>query len=760
MLSRIGAWCFRHRWTVLVGWLLVLVGVWVLVGTVGSAFEDNPEVPNSEARQGFDLLEESFSGSRGGSMGWIAFSAEQGVDDPEVRAAMEDLFALADEIDGLTLTSPFSPAGVAQVSDDGTVAYAVVDLHPDLDQTASADIGDELRDAKPEVEGLEVYVGGRSLAEFEPPESELIGVAFAIVILVLAFGSVVAMSLPIGVALVGVGTGLGAATLASNWFTIPEFALTIAAMVGLGVGIDYALFIVTRYRERLHAGDESVPATGYAMDTAGRAVAFAGLTVVISLLGLLVMGLAFVTGLAISAAVTVLCTMTASITLLPALMGFAGDRIEVTRWRGAIAAGLIALAILGVGAGIQPLLLGLPLALVVLVAGSFVKPLRKVVPKREAKPLRESNWYKFSRIIQARPWTAAIAGSLVLLFLALPVFGLRLGFSDEGNAETESDHRQAYDLLADGFGPGFNGPLIVAVSLDDPDDFAVAATLSTTLEQTDGVAQVRGPIPNDPNDPTAALIEVTPETSPQDAATFDLVEDMRAGAIPAVVQGTSVEAYVTGGTAADVDFTEYLSKRTIAFYAVVLTLSFLLLMVVFRSLLVPLKAVIMNVLSIAAAYGVTVAAFQWGWLDPILGTGNGAPIEPFIPMMMFAVVFGLSMDYEVFLLSRIKEEYDASGDAVESVADGLAATARVITAAAAIMVVVFGSFVLESDRVVRLFGFGLAVAVLLDATIVRMVLVPATMELLGTRNWWIPRWLDRILPQIHIEGRATSSVQR
>ncbi|MCH7789268.1 MAG: MMPL family transporter [Acidobacteria bacterium] len=374
------------------------------------------------------------------------------------------------------------------------------------------------------------------------------------------------------------------------------------------------------------------------------------------------------------------------------------------------------------------------------------------MPRKAPKPLRETGWYRFSRIIQARPWTMAISCTVLLLMLALPVLGLRLGFSDDGNAPTSEDRRSAYDLLSDGFGPGFNGTLVATVSIGDPDDVEAVEALVETLDQAEGVSQAVGPNFDDPVAPEAAIIRLVADSAPQAAETSNTIERLRSEVIPAAIDGTSLEVYLTGFTAASIDFSEYLAGRTLMFFAIVFALSFLLLMVVFRSLLVPLKAVVMNALSIAAAYGLVVVVFQWGWFDSVLDTGRNAPIEPFIPMMMFAVVFGLSMDYEVFLLSRIKEEYDRSGDAVESVADGLAMTARVITAAAAIMVVVFGSFMFESDRVIRLFGFGLAVAVLIDATIVRMVLVPATMELLGERNWWIPGWLDRILPNIQIDG--------
>ncbi len=760
MLTRIGRWSFRRRWAVLITWLLLLIAVWAVAGSVGSAFNDALEVPDSETKEGFDLIEEHFDGVGGGISGSIVFAAEQGINDPAIADPMQEMIAEADAIGepgDVTIVSPYASAGALQVTDDETLAFATVELDPDVGETDAGEIGQELRELKPDVEGLDVLIGGQGLSEFEPPEAELIGIAFAIVILIVAFGSVVAMGVPIGVAIVGVGTGLGVTTLATNGLTIPQFAPTIGAMIGLGVGIDYALFILTRYREHLHLGETTINATGHALDTAGRAVLFAGLTVVVSLLGLLVVGLSFVTGLAVSAAITVLCTMLASITLLPALLGFVNERIETTRWRGLVAAGFVAVALLGVGLGIQPLMIGLPIAIVILVAGTFIAPLRKTLPRRPPKPRRETFWYKLSRVIQARPWTAALGGTLLLLILAVPVLGIRLGFSDEGNAQESTDYRQAYDLLSEGFGAGFNGPLLITVDLNGTSDFENVLALGEALTETDGVAQVSPPFPSDLEDPTAsgaALIRVTPETSPQSEETEDLIERLRTDVIPPALAGSEIDAHITGFTAASVDFSDYLSGRTLMFFGVVLVLSFVLLMMVFRSLLVPLKAVIMNMLSIAAAYGVTVAVFQWGWGDVLLDTSSGAPIEPFIPMMMFAVVFGLSMDYEVFLISRIKEEYDYSGDAVESVADGLAATARVISAAAAIMIVVFGSFVLDADRVIRLFGFGLAVAVLLDATLVRMVLVPATMELLGEKNWWIPKWLDRILPNIQVEGRA------
>ena len=611
-------------------------------------------------------------------------------------------------------------------------------------------IGDDIRAVMPEAEGLRVELGGMAFAEFEVPSSEALGIGFAIVILIIAFGSVLAMGLPIGVALAGIVSGSIITGLLSNVVNMPDFTSTIGIMIGLGVGIDYALFIVTRFRENLHAGHTIEQSTLIAMNTAGRAVVFAGSTVVISLLGMLIMQLSFVSGMAIGMAVVVAMTLVASLTLLPALLGFAGERIELTRRRGLIAAVLVAIALVGVGLGIPALIVvTLPVAVVVLLASFAVSSLRKPVLQRARRPLRETLSYRWSRVVQHRPWTAVLVGAALLIALALPIFGLRLGFSDEGNYPEDTTTRQAYDLLADGFGPGFNGPLSLAAEIPAGTDPASLQAVSDAIAADPGVAFVSDPMTND--DSTAALWRVVPTTAPQDEATTDLVNRLRDDVLPEATAGTDLDVAVAGGVAIGVDFTDYLSERLPYFLAAVLGLSFLLLMVVFRSLLVPLKAVVMNLLSIGAAYGVVVAVFQWGWGGALLDI-EGAPIEPFVPMMLFAIVFGLSMDYEVFLLSRVREEWDRTGDSRASVADGLASTARVITAAAAIMVVVFGSFIGESDRVVKLFGLGLSVAVLIDATIVRMLLVPATMELLGDRNWWIPRWLNRILPRVHIEA--------
>ncbi len=758
MFVRLGRWCFRHHWETVGLWVVLIVGMSVVgQGIVGASYNGEFSIPASESSDGFDVLAEYFPGQgSGGQVGSIVYRAEQGVNEPSVVEPMTELFDEVAAIEGVSLTSPYAPQGAGQINADQTVAYAQLNLAADIDQTESAEIGAEIADILPTIDGVTIEIGGAALGEFEPPESELIGLAFAIVVLILSFGSVLAMGLPIGVALFGVGTGAGVIALVSNLTTMPDFAPTLGAMIGLGVGIDYALFIVTRYREGTRAGLSPEDATVRAMDTAGRAVTFAGITVVVSLLGMLLIGLAFVSGLGIGAAIVVAVTLAASLTLLPAMLGIAGHRVEVTRYRGLIAAGFVALALLGVGLGIRALLIGAPIALVVLLLGAIpgVPFLGREVPKRRQKPVRETFSYRWAHLVQDHPIISLLVGGGLLVLLAVPVFSLQLGFSDEGNFSEDTTTRRAYDLLAEGFGPGFNGPFVVVAEVGSPQDFPALQGLADTIAADPGVAFVSPPFPNDLDDPAssqAALMQVIPTTSPQDVETSDLVTHLRDDIIPAAISGTTLDVHVTGSVPASIDFTSYLSQRILLFFGVVLALSFLLLMMVFRSLLVPLKAVIMNMLSIASAYGVAVAIFQWGWGSSLFGV-EPAPIEPFVPMMLFAIVFGLSMDYEVFLLSRVKEEFDHSGDPVNSVADGLAATARVITAAAAIMVVVFGSFLFEDTRIIKLFGTGLAVAVLLDASLVRMLLVPATMRLLGAKNWWLPGWLDRILPSLNVEG--------
>ena len=766
MFTRLGPWCHDRRRLVLGLWFAVLVLSGVASAIGGSGFRDEFNLPDVESRRGFDLLDQHFGGQGTGQIGTIVFRADQGVDDPAVRSAMEDLFQRVAAIKDVTrVESPYADGAAeqqiaSQGPDAGRIAYANVELPEDIEFTRATEISDEIKEMVPQTPGLRVELGGYIFAAFEEPSSELLGLAFAIVILIVAFGSVLAMGLPVGVALFGIGIGTAIITVLSNVLTIPDFTTFLGIMIGLGVGIDYALLIITRFREQLHGGHSVRDSVAISINTAGRSVLFAGTTVVISLLGMLLMGVSFVQGLAVGAASVVAVTVVASLTLLPALLGFAGERVERTRWRGLLAAGFVAIALLAVGLEVIPMTVGLPLAAIVLVvllvAGLFVPSLKREVPRRAPRPLRETTAYRWSRLIQHRPWTAALVGGLALVLLAIPVLRLRLGFADESNFAEDTTTRQAYELLVDGFGPGFNGPLLLVTELGEGIGLDSLGAVTDAVGDDPGVAFVSPPVPNDPAAPTAALWRLVPTSGPQDEATTRLVDRLRDDVLPEVERATGTDVAVTGAVAVNLDFSDYLSSRLPYFFVAVLALSFLLLMVVFRSVLVPLKAVLMNLLSIGAAYGIVVALFQWGWLSGLTGV-QPAPIEPWMPMMLFAIVFGLSMDYEVFLLSRVREEWLRTGDSRTAVADGLAATAKVITAAAAIMVFVFGSFILEVDRTVKLMGTGLATAILLDATIVRMLLVPATMELLGDRNWWLPGWLDRLLPKLDVEGTAAHS---
>ncbi|MXW89839.1 MAG: MMPL family transporter [Acidimicrobiaceae bacterium] len=769
MYVRLARWCFAHPWWGVVTWLLILFAILGAARNLGEAYSGDLAIAGTESHDGNDLLKRHFSGAGAGPGGTIVFRAEQGVDDPAVRAAMDDLFDRVRALEETSLISPYDPlVGPLRIARDGPeagrIAYADVSLEPGTSGTEAQDMGRTIEGLIEEldlhsIDGLDVQVGGIWFAELRPPESEAIGLAFAVFILIAVLGSVVAMGVTVGAALVTVGIGAAAIIAFSNFMTVPDFAPAIGLMIGLGVGIDYALFIITRYRDALGEGHGREQALVVALDSAGRSVIFAGATVVVSLLGMLFIGIPFVTGFGVAAAATVAVVMVGSVTLLPSLIVLLGDRMTVTRVRGMVAAVLLSVSLFGFGAGIEPLAGALPAAIIVLVIGLFGRdrnPLRRRLEPRQVRPLRETGWYRLSRTVQARPWVFAVGGTLLLLLLAAPVLALRFGFADESNYAAETTTRKAYDLLVDGFGVGANGPLLVVTEVSGSSQMAELNRLGQALAATDGVVFVSPAIPNSPLAPTAAAIEVRPATGPQAAETEELVKHLRAAVIPAATAGTGLEPAITGLVAVKADVSDFLKSRTAVFFIAVLGASFLLLMAVFRSLVVPLKAVIMNMLSIGAAYGVLVAVFQWGWLGGLVGVEPG-PIEPFMPMMLFAVLFGLSMDYEVFLLSRMKEEFERTGDAVNSVADGLAATARVITAAALIMVFVFGSFVLEDQRAIKMFGLGLAAAVAVDASLVRMLIVPSTMELLGARNWWLPAWLDRILPNLDVEGSAERS---
>ena len=533
------------------------------------------------------------------------------------------------------------------------------------------------------------------------------------IILLLAFGSVVAMSLPIGVAVFGLGFGLSIITLLAAVTDIGSVAPTLATMIGLGVGIDYSLFILTRHRQNLAQGMDIVESVGLSNGTAGQAVLFAGGTVVIAICGLAVAGIPYVTKLGFTSAIVVAVMIAAALTLLPALLGLVGRHVD----------------------------------------SLHIPRLRRKAREKQATALTGAGggegWKRWAYFMSRHRWAAVILSLAVLITLALPVFGMRLGQTDDGTDPKSTTQRQAYDLIAEGFGPGANGPLVLAVSLPKAGDTAAA----TAVEQAaSAVPDVQVTPPQFNPKQNAAVIIVVPASAPDSESTAELVSDLRTDVLPPAVEGTGASVYVGGVTAAFIDLGARIEDRLPFFIGAVVLLSFILLMMVFRSVLVPLKAAVMNLLSIGASYGVIVAVFQWGWFKGVVGLEATVPIVAFVPMMMFAILFGLSMDYEVFLLSRMKEEYDRTGDNATAVADGLARTARLITAAAAIMICVFGGFVLSADRALQLFGLGLATAILIDVTIVRLLLVPATMELLGDRNWWLPRWVERLLPRIDIDG--------
>ena len=768
MLSRLAHWCFRRHWLTIIIWLVALFGGSTIANQVmgGGAFETRFSIPNTESLRALNLLQDAFPDSDTITDAQIVFQVASdtpdGVNNADVQSIMNEVFTkIAAGVDGLEITSPYENPRL--VSATQPIAYAIMRLPDGDSQAEQQKIGDEIRAITEPIlvernalNVVDVEFGGDPFVEFELPESEVVGLLAAIIILVLAFGSVLAMGLPIGTALIGLGTGISIVTMLSHVMEMPDFVVQIGGMIGIGVGIDYALFIVTRFREGLRAGLSPEDATAVAIDTAGRAVLFAGITVMVSLLGMYMMGMKFIYGLAIAASTTVGVMVVASLTLLPALLSWVGHRIDVTTRAALISLisfssmSLIGIIFFGTLSFIG---LGLLLAVIIMATSFLVKSWRTPIKHREPKPIQEQFWYRWSRFIQNRPWVSLIGGLTALLIMTLPLFGMRLALSDNGNRAEWQTARRAYDMLAQGFGPGFNGPLQLIGEVT-PEDAANQTKLDEITAAIAADPDVVFASPANQLTPELIAWQVVPRESPQSENTADLVHRLRDDILPPVLAGTDIKVNVGGFTAIGVDLSDYFAKRMFIFVGAVLLMSFLLLMVVFRSLLVPLKAVIMNLLSIGASYGIIVAIFQWGYGGSLIGVGSAGPIEPFIPMMLFAIVFGLSMDYEVFLLSRMKEEFDRTGDNATAVADGLAATARVITAAALIMVAVFGSFVAGDDRTIKLFGMGLAVAVLLDATLVRMVLVPATMELLGARNWWIPKWLDKVLPRINIEGKS------
>jgi RND superfamily putative drug exporter len=714
-MKNLGEFCYSHRRLVLVGWIALLVGLFGLSSVAGGEYKTEFKLPGSESQAAVDLLEERGVSERTGFQGQVVVRADQGINNAAVRQTLERFFSqIQSEVGGVQVASPYDPANSYQVSSDGTIAYAEINFS-DRSNEAYIDDADRIKEIHKEVQesapqGLQIELGGDLFAEQPEFSSEMYGLIAAVIILLLVFGSVLAMGLPIITALFGIGCGSALILMVANLLSVPDFTTQVAAMIGIGVGIDYALLIVTRYRAGLHDGMEPHDAVLLAVDTSGRAVVFAGITVVISLLGMFFLNLDFMRSMATGAVLAVLMTMLAAITLLPAMLGFVGRKIDSLR----------------------------------------VPFLHRPTEVGSAEGNTRSLWYRWSRVIQGHPWPALIASTALLIVLAIPVFSIRLGFADAGNRLESDTTRRAYDLLSEGFGVGFNGPALVVVETPNgASDSAALSQLKTTLEGTEGVESVSGPIPV--ANGQLQLLNVYPSSAPQDKETTDLIHRLRKESIPAVVSSSAIPTLTTGGPAFVVDFSDYMGDKLPIFFAAVLLLSFLLLMTVFHSVVVPLKAVVMNMLSIGASFGAMVAVFQWGVGADLIGIGKEGPIEAWAPMMLFAIVFGLSMDYEVFLLTRVREEYDRTGDNGRAVADGLAATGRVISAAALIMVCVFGSFMLGDERALKLLGFGLAFAVLLDATVVRLVLVPSAMELMGKANWWAPEWLVRILPTIRVD---------
>lgn len=747
MLRRLATFAVHHKRLMVFGiWLPLTILIVVGSTTIGSNFRTEMAMPSSEARQAEEMLSSVQSGDAGVN-GQLVIKTDKTVVDASIKKKFTDALDVIAKIPNVSVKSPYE--NPAQINQGKTIAFAEISVPRTYTMVDMEKVADKVFAASQNVKdaGTTIEYGGQIFETFEMPESEVLGLLAAVIILVIAFGSIIAMGLPIGVALLGLAVASSIVAVVSNFMSMPNEATSMVAMIGLGVGIDYALFIVTRFREAMHDGLSIEDSVVEAIDTSGRAVMFAGITVIVALLGLLSIGLAFVTGFAVAMAIGVAVMMIGSVSLLPALLAMVGTRIESTSWAAVAALGsLVISAMVAVFThSILFVQIGGAIAAALIILRFFVAGLKKPLPHRAQNNHQHTIWWRWSRVVQHHPWRALTVSVVGLGLLAMPMFSLRLGFSDMGNAPEDTSVRKAYDLISEGFGPGFNGPLYIAVGGETAADPQAMQQFAQVIAKTDGVAAAfPAPMPSK----EVGLVIAYPKTSPQDEATSDLVHNLRSDIIPA----TNVYAKVGGFTASGIDFSDYLSKRLPWLIGSVLIVSFFLLMAVFRSILVPLKAVLMNLLSVGAAYGVIVAVFQWGWLADVFGVGKPGPVEAWAPMFLFAIVFGLSMDYEVFLLSRMKEEYNRTGDNFTAVADGVAATARVITAAALIMVCVFAAFVLAPDRQLKLFGMGMAVAVFLDATVVRMLLVPATMELLGDRNWWIPKWLDRVLPKIDVEG--------
>jgi RND superfamily putative drug exporter len=697
-----------HRRIAIAAWIVAVIGVFAVSNAIGKKTASSFTLPGTNSQRAVDLLRSRFP-AQAGDADQIVFAAKAGkLTGAADRTTIEATIARVARLRHVTnVISPYAP-GQRAISRDGAVAFATVEFDERANALPKAAVdrvisaAESARSAR-----LEVQLGGQAIEQAQQAPlgfATVVGIAAAIVILLISFGSFSAMGLPIAAALFGLGAGLGVINLASHLIDMPSFASELALMIGLGVGVDYALFIVTRFRENYRTnGGEVGQAVEAAINTAGRAVLFAGATVVIALLGMLALGVSLLSGAAVAAAIGVVAVLAASLTLLPALLSLMGPRIGRVSARQAA---------------------------------------------RDADPDRPAFWLRWVQRVQRRPVLTAVAATVLMLVLAAPVLGLRLASSDAGNDPAGQTTRQAYDLLAKGFGPGFNGPLQLAVALPTPHDSAALTGLAHALRSTPGIASVAPPQLNATG--TTAAVVAYPTTSPQSAQTSTLVTRLRGAVIRPIERSSGARVYVGGATAAQIDFSHVLSSKLPLFVAIVIALAALLLLIVFRSLVIPVQAAAMNLLSIGASLGIVQAVFERGWLGSLFGTQPG-PIDAFIPVFAFAIIFGLSMDYEVFLVSRVHEEWRASRDAAAAVREGLARTGRVITAAAAVMVAVFGAFAISGDRVLAMFGLAMASAVLLDAVVVRMLLLPAVLHLLGRTTWALPRWLDRRLPTVAIE---------
>ncbi|MGI5378393.1 MMPL family transporter [Streptomyces sp. CA-251387] len=711
-MAALARWCVQRRLVAVLLWLLAFGGVTAAAAVTGTAYSNDYQVPGTESGRATQLLEDGFPGLGGDSDTVVWHTTSGTVRAADVEQTMTRTLGKIADLPGVAAVgSPYGKQGAAQISEDGHTAYATVtfdDSAENLDKGEAQAVVSAAKAA--EADGLQVELGGSAVGLTESPGghiAEIVGVAVAAVVLFLAFGSLAASLLPIGTALVGVGTAYAGIALLGHAMTVADFAPMLGMLIGLGVGIDYALFIVTRHRRGLKRGLTVSESITNAVATTGRAVVFAGATVCIALLGMLILQLSFLNGVALAASLTVVLTVAASVTLLPALLSFIGMRALSRRER---------------------------------------RRLAEHGPEPELPTGFAARWSAF---VERHPKALGAIALAVITVLALPTLGLRLGTSDQGNNPESSTTRQAYDLLADGFGPGVNGPLTLVTEVDGGDDKLALDNLDATLRGTEGVAAVT-PVTYNTGGETAYLT-VVPESSPQSRQTSDLVERLRSEVLPRAETGTSLDVHVGGMTAGYDDFADVIVGKLPLFVGVVIGLGCLLLLVAFRSVGIPLKAAVMNVAAVAAAFGVVVAIFQWGWGSELLGLGRAGPIEPFLPVIMVSVLFGLSMDYQVFLVSRMYEEWLETGDNRRAVRVGLAETSRVINSAAVIMISVFLAFVLSGDRVIAMFGIALAAAVALDAFVLRTLLVPALMHMLGGANWWLPRWLDRRMPRISIE---------